>query len=256
MIEEIQLGTGSLSTYFVEDAKAKAAHKSSERIVLLFYGAPSAPQIVGVDNDLYLEAFATRLSVSSNSLVGVVLLRGVGESSGVFSPLGWTQDIQELTEQLCAKVPNARVFLVGFELASVACLAAATELDQVAGVATVSIVPSVPPYGLTYPDLANQLQNLGVAVSASSQDIDAWEQEFASIDPVVVAPRLGSTPWLVIHGSNDAGVPEEAVRKLLEDVAGFGELHLVSAGGDSLRADPRVLALLVGWIARTDSASQ
>ncbi len=253
MIETIETGTGNLSVFYVEDTKAKANHKQPERLALLFYGAPSAPQTDEVDADLFLESFATRLAASSNSFVAVVLLRGVGSSTGSFSPMGWTQDVQAVCEHLGVMMPSARVYLIGFELASIACLAAATELEQVAGVATISIVPTIPPYGLSYDDLANQLKNLGVDVPNSPDEINAWESEFQAINPSVIAPRLGNTPWLVIHGANDTGVPEHEVRRLMEDVAGFGDLHMITAGADSVRADPRVLALLVGWIARTDS---
>ena len=253
MIESVDVGSGELSVYFVEDVKSRTSHKQADRIALIFYGAPSAPHYDGVDSDLFLESFATRLASSANGLVGVVQLRGVGASDGVFSPLGWTQDVQGICEYLCNKNPGARVFLIGFELASIACLAAATELDQVAGVATISIVASIPPYNLDCVDLSSQLANLGVRVPKDLLEIKKWQEEFEAIDPILIAPRLGSTPWLVIHGTNDRGVTEDAVRILLDEVAGFGELHMVNAGADSLRADPRVLALLSGWIARIDT---
>ena len=89
-----------------------------------------------------------------------------------------------------------------------------------------------------------------MAVASSQESVAAWSGEFAVLDPARTAPRLGRKPWLVLHGQDDQAIPEARVRQLLEEVAGIGELHLVSAGGESLRADPRVLSLLVGWLDR------
>ena len=53
-----------------------------------------------------------------------------------------------------------------------------------------------------------------------------------------------------MHGSDDPDVPLSGARALAEAATGPSELHVVLGGGHWLRADPRVLALLVGWLER------
>ncbi len=53
-----------------------------------------------------------------------------------------------------------------------------------------------------------------------------------------------------MHGSDDPDVPLASARALADAATGPSELHVVLGGGHWLRADPRVLALLVGWLER------
>lgn len=250
MIVEVAASGGRLSMLMVDESRNKVSNQPAERAVLISYGAPSAPQVLGVEVDLFLEESAKRLSSAANALVAVLLPSGVGASEGTFSPLRWKQDIAEAVEYLVSDVGVGVVYLVGYELISVQVLAVAAESASVAGVATVSTVPSVPPYGLSVYELCDQIENLGVRVPSSIETIRSWQNEYLAIDPVRIASQLGKTPWIVLHGMDDGAVPEAVLRELLEEVAGFGELHMITAGGESLRADPRVLALVVGWLAR------
>ena len=59
-----------------------------------------------------------------------------------------------------------------------------------------------------------------------------------------IAPR----PLLIVHGSDDETVPLDAARSLV-DAAGEGaELRVVAQAGHRLRHDPRVVAILLGWL--------
>ncbi len=233
----------------VDESRSRASNQVPELGALLCYGVPAAARVAGVDADYFLEEQVKRLSSAADVLAAVLVPSGVGNSDGIFSPLRWRQDLATAAEYLWSEVGVPEVCLVGYELASIQVLSLATDLERVAGVATISTVASLPPYGLTNEELAEQLKSLGVSLPPE-EALDAWTGEFAVLDPARSAPRLGRKPWLVIHGQDDEAMPEARVRQLLEEVAGIGELHMVTAGGESLRADPRVLALLVGWLDR------
>ena len=250
MVIEVPGSGGALSVLVIDESRTKASSQVAERALLVVYGVPSAPKVTGVDVDLFLQEHAKRLSSASNALVAVLLPSGVGTSKGTFSPLRWKQDMLEVVSYLTESVGVATVFLVGFEMITPQTLAAAAEAPKVGGVVTISTVPSVPPYSLNSYEISDQLESFGVVVPSAVETIKGWENEYLAIDPSKTAPRLGQLPWLVIHGADDRAVPVEELRRLLDDVDGIGELHILNAGGESLRADPRVLALLVGWLAR------
>ena len=55
---------------------------------------------------------------------------------------------------------------------------------------------------------------------------------------------------LIVHGTEDKGVPVSDARLLAEAGGPSAELRLVAGAGHRLRADPRAIALLVGWLER------
>ena len=57
-------------------------------------------------------------------------------------------------------------------------------------------------------------------------------------------------PLLMVHGSDDPDVPVSDARALSDAATGPAELHVVFGAGHWLRADPRVIAILVGWLER------
>ncbi|WP_201732124.1 hypothetical protein [Acidithrix sp. C25] len=252
MIIEIPSGGKRLNVSVVEDSKSKMDNLPPPKALILAYGAPTAPRVSGVEVDFYLDNFQQRLVTSSGCMVAVVNLSGVGGSQGAFSPLTWRQDLVNTVSYFRDEMHVDRVFMVGFELATIPVLAAAAEIRDLQGVVTVSTIPTVPPYGLSVYELADQLESLGVGVPGSIEMIKSWENEFHAIDPSLSVQSLSTIPWLIIQGGDDNAIDANDLRKLVEDVAGHGELHFISAGGESLRADPRLLALVVGWIARID----
>ena len=54
----------------------------------------------------------------------------------------------------------------------------------------------------------------------------------------------------MVHGSDDPDVALTDARALADAATGPSELHVVLGAGHWLRADPRVIALLVGWLER------
>jgi len=55
---------------------------------------------------------------------------------------------------------------------------------------------------------------------------------------------------LIGHGSDDVEVPASDARDLLEAAEGRGELRIIQGAGHQLRADPRMVATLLGWLDR------
>jgi pimeloyl-ACP methyl ester carboxylesterase len=54
----------------------------------------------------------------------------------------------------------------------------------------------------------------------------------------------------MVHGSDDPDVPLSDARALADAATGPSELHTVLGAGHWLRADPRVIAILAGWLER------
>jgi putative redox protein len=80
--------------------------------------------------------------------------------------------------------------------------------------------------------------------------VEAWSKELSVLHPVDDAAQLKGRPLLMVHGSDDPDVPLADARSLADAATGPSELHVVLGAGHWLRADPRVIAILVGWLER------
>jgi len=235
---------GELFTY----ASAIGAGAPSRGHVVLCHDLPR-PKGTAADIALTFPALADRLTRESGWRVVTAALRGAGDSAGDFSPLGWLDDLASLTDD---EVPEASPrLMIGFGFGGVLALHMAARDDRVVGVACLGTPGDI---NALVPDPAAFLEHCrrtGVIRSAGfPASVEAWAKELTMLHPAEDAARLKGRPLLMIHGSDDPDVPVRAARALADAATGPSELHVVLGAGHWLRADPRVIAILVGWLER------
>jgi putative redox protein len=207
------------------------------------------PEAAAADVALTYPALADRLARETGWQVVTAALRGAGESAGDFSALGWLDDLRFLAE---SEVPEASGgVVVGFGFGGVLALHLAAGDDRVAGVACLGTPADVAELtGDTGAFLVRCRRTGLIKTPGFPASPDAWAKELSVLHPADDAALLKGRPLLLVHGSDDSDVPLSGARALAEAATGPSELHVVSGGGHWLRADPRVLALLVGWLER------
>jgi putative redox protein len=84
------------------------------------------------------------------------------------------------------------------------------------------------------------------------QNFDEWSRELRRFRPIDAAGRFAPRPLMVLHGDDDESVPTADARALAE-AHGSAELRIIAGAGHRLRHDPRVLAVLFGWLDRERS---
>jgi putative redox protein len=194
-------------------------------------------------------ALADRLTRETAWRVVTGTLRGVGDSGGDFSPQGWLDDLRVVTE---AEVPpDAPRWLVGFGFGGVLALHGAAVDERVAGVACLGTPADLASLTADPEALIERCVRTGVIRSAGYPfDRDAWTKEFSILHPLEDAELLKGRPLLVVHGADDPDTPVEDARALVARATGPSDLRVVFGAGHWLRADPRVVATLVGWLER------
>jgi pimeloyl-ACP methyl ester carboxylesterase len=235
---------GDLATY----ASASGPGASVRGHVVLCHDLPRTKG-VGADVAVTYPALADRLHRESGWRVVTAVLRGAGESAGDFSPLGWLDDLAFAAE---AEVPEAspRV-VVGFGFGGVLALHLAARDERVAGIACLGTPADLAPLAPN-PDALLEHCVLSGVVSTPGfpASVEAWAKELSVFDPVADAALLKGRSLLVVHGTDDPDVPLSDARALAAAATGPSELHVVHGAGHWLRADPRVIALLLGWLER------
>jgi pimeloyl-ACP methyl ester carboxylesterase len=194
-------------------------------------------------------ALCDRLALESGVRVVTATLRGAGSSAGDFSVGGWLEDLGTV---VAAEVgERAPVLLVGFGLGGALALALSAGSRQVRGVACLGTAADLAPWAARPGPLVELCRRSAVIHDARfPEDPVAWAAEMAGLRPLDAAGKLAGRPLLVVHGADDPDVPTAAARALVDAATGPTELRIVPGAGHWLRADPRVVAALIGWIER------
>ncbi len=216
--------------------------------VLLCHDLPR-PKGSAADVALTYPALADRLTRESGWRVVTAALRGAGESAGDFSALGWLDDLAFLAE---TEIPESSPRLVvGFGFGGVLALHLAAGDERVAGVACLGTPADVGPLALGAGELLARCRANGLITTPGyPASPDTWAKELSVLHPAEDAALLKGRPLLMVHGSDDPDVAVADARALADAATGPSELHVVLGAGHWLRADPRVIAILVGWLER------
>jgi uncharacterized protein len=216
--------------------------------VMLVHDLPR-PKGAAADVALTYPALADRLARESGWRVVTASLRGTGDSLGDFSALGWLDDLAFLG---ATEIPeDAPRLVVGFGFGGVLALHLAAGDERVAGVACLGTPADLGALGREPERLLARCRQTGVITTPEfPASVDTWAKELSVLHPTEDASLLRGRPLLMVHGSDDPDVPLADARSLAEAATGPSELHTVLGAGHWLRADPRVIAILVGWLER------
>jgi fermentation-respiration switch protein FrsA (DUF1100 family) len=81
-------------------------------------------------------------------------------------------------------------------------------------------------------------------------DADALLAEVLTLDPLEAIALMPPRRLLLVHGDDDVEVPSTDARELLAAAGGHAELRIIQGAGHQMRADPRMVATLLGWLDR------
>jgi pimeloyl-ACP methyl ester carboxylesterase len=194
-------------------------------------------------------ALADRLTRETGQRAVTGILRGAGASDGDFSAQGWLDDLRLVID---AEVTgDARRWLVGFGFGGVLALHLAVDDERVAGVACLGTPADLGALTRDPEQLVDRCVRTGVIRTAGYPPApDTWAGEISSLRPKEDAEQLKGRPLLVVHGADDPDISVDDARELSGAATGPSDLRVVFGAGHWLRADPRVIAILVGWLER------
>jgi pimeloyl-ACP methyl ester carboxylesterase len=216
--------------------------------VVLLHDLPRAKGS-SADVALTFPALADRLTRETGWRVVTGTLRGAGESGGDFSAQGWLDDASLLTE---SEVPvDAPRWLIGFGFGGVLALHVASHDERVAGVACLGTPATLEPLTRDPGMLIERCVRTGVIRTPGFPGSpETWAKELSILHPKEDAELLKGRPLLVVHGADDPDISSNDASALAEAATGPTDLRVVLGAGHWLRADPRVIAVLVGWLER------
>lgn len=198
-----------------------------------------------------LPVLADRLAGESGWRVVAGCLRGVGASAGNFSLQGWRRDMGALVDHAALLAAGGGVWVVGFGVTAGVALCLAASDGRVRGVGCMAGPATFVDWAQDPDAMLAVARRVGVVTDERfPPDVRAWAEEFTALRPDEAVVEIAPRPILLVHGADDDEVPVSDAR-LLADAAGpCAELHVLAGAGHRLRADPRAMALLVGWLER------
>jgi putative redox protein len=227
---------------------ARPTETSGTRGLVLCHGFPQATREAASAGLRYSE-LADRIAAQVDMTVITFNFRGTGQSEGDFSLRGWWTDLQSAIRYLREEVDIDDVWLTGFGAGGSIALRVAGEDPSIRGVATFSARAHFDDWALHAERLRQHARSLGMIRDEEfPADFEAWREEFRELRPIDVAADVTPRPFLVVHGANDERVPAQDARDLANAANGGADLRIIHGAGHRLRHDPRIVALLLGWL--------
>ncbi len=178
-------------------------------------------------------------------------LSGVGGSARTFSPTKWREDLATILDTAWPRANLECSLAEKLGFGGALALAVAANDDRVRGVATFAAPAHLAPWCRSPEEIHRAVQISGVVGDGndllSPQDL---YRDILAIDPMGAIAKLPPRRLLIGHGSDDIEVPASDARDLVAAADGRAELRLIQGAGHQLRADPRMVATLLGWLDR------
>ena len=246
MLVHERIDSGS-STLDLRVARPEGRPESGHVLVLVH----GLPRVSGMGRQAagLLPELAAHLSQESGWTVATGTLSGVGSSTGTFSATQWRQDLATIIGAV--STTDRRVSLAGFGFGGALSLAVAAADEEIRGVATFA----APAYMDAWcGDPATfRAAVLAAGVVSDEKDLlsaDKLCEDVTLIDPLAAIATIPPRRLLIGHGADDIEVPPSDARALVAAADGRAELRIINGAGHQLRADPRMVATLLGWLDR------
>jgi uncharacterized protein len=196
-----------------------------------------------------LPELAEHLATESGWMVATGTLSGVGGSTGTFSASQWMDDLRQILDRVV--LGERRISLAGFGFGGALALRLAADDERIRGVATFATPAHLEPWCGGADEFRRAVQIAGV-VGDEKDLLPAQEllDDVFAIDPLVSIARVPPRRLMVGHGTEDIEIPHSDARDLVAAAEGRAELRLIQGAGHQLRADPRMVATLLGWLDR------
>jgi alpha/beta superfamily hydrolase len=222
----------------------------SPRGLVLCHGFPQAPREAASAGLRYAE-LADRIADQVSMIVLTFNFRGTGQSEGDFSIGGWLHDLGAAVDLLRAEVGEDNVWLAGFGAGGSLALHHAANDAKIRGVASFSARAHFDDWYQHADLLLRHARDFGMIRSDGfPSDVAAWREELKAVRVVDEMPRLAGRPVLIVHGADDERVPVQDARDLAAAMGGEADLRIIHGASHRLRHDPRIVALLLGWLDR------
>jgi pimeloyl-ACP methyl ester carboxylesterase len=242
--EQLESGNSLLDLRIAtSSARPEASH-----VLVLVHGLPRAMGM-GRQAAGLLPELAEHLANESGWLVATGTLSGVGGSTGTFSATQWRADLQRILNRV--ERGEQRISLAGFGFGGALALAIAADDDRVRGVATFASPAHLDAWCGPAEEFRRSVKVAGVVGDEKELlGADRLREDVLAIDPLGAIARFAPRRLLVGHGTDDIEVPPGDARDLIAAADGRAELRLIQGAGHQLRADPRMVATLLGWLDR------
>jgi putative redox protein len=228
---------------------ARPPETTGARGLVLCHGFPQATREAASAGLRYSE-LADRIATQVDMTVLTFNFRGTGQSEGDFSLGGWWNDLHAAIRYLRQEVNVEDVWLIGFGAGGSVVLRAAGMDPDIRGVASFSARAHFDDWADNAERLLEHTRSLGMARSEEfPADFEAWREELRTFRPIDVVGNIPPRPLLIVHGADDERVPVQDARDLAAASNGGADLRIIHGAGHRLRHDPRIVALLLGWLA-------
>ena len=243
---DITFGDNDLAGFLISSEKSKSSKKSSKPGLVICRGFPPEDRSDMVQGYSY-KPLAKHIAKNLGWTVLLFNYRGSGNSSGNFSMQGWLEDVSQAVKFLSPQV--SEVWLAGFGIGGALAICCGAKQKEVVGVTVAGAPADLSDWVANSTQLLEHSRKIGLISDPQfPPDEDAWVKELSSLEVEKYSKELDK-PLLVIHGSDDIVVPSLEARAIA-DMHGNADVRIIEGVTHRLSVDPRVSAIITGWLYR------
>ena len=242
--ERLQSGTSEIDLHVFQPQNRTTV----SRTLLLVHGLP---RTLGMGRTAagMLPELAEHLSHESGWTVASGTMSGVGAATGTFSASQWRHDLATMVDHLFDD--ERPLTLAGFGLGGCLSLRHAADDERVRGVATFATSAHLDQWCGSAESFSSDVSRAGVVEKAHPlMEPDELLADVLALSPLEAIAAIPPRRLLIGHGADDRDVPVSDARDLYAAANEHAELRIIHGAGHWLRADPRMVATLLGWMDR------
>lgn len=234
-----------ISAYYFHPTFKKGKYPA----IIIAHGLPARP--VPVEEKGYDILAKELCQLGSIGFITLIFnFRGCKGSGGLYSPLGWIQDLQTVIKFLLdiPELDKNRILLLGFSAGATISVYFTAQTPEIK-----ALICCATPSDLSLNSPLLKRLVVGIKFAHNSKILRAEEpkkiyDEFILINPLDWVEKIYPRPILITHGKDDQLINVENAYKLYNKAKEPKKLIIIDGAGHELRQDQRVMTIIKEYI--------
>ena len=218
--------------------------------IIIAHGIPSTP--LPVEQKGYDNLAKELTQIGELSFITIIFnFRGCKGSSGLYSPLGWVQDLETILKFLKSfqEVDEDNIILLSFSAGAMVSFYLAAKAPIKA------FISCACPSDLSLDSKLLKRLAVGIKFAHNSKILQSEDpkkifEQLNLINPLDWVEKIFPRKLLILHGEKDELINVENAYKLYKRAKNPKELIIIKDAGHKLRQNQEAISIIKGWISK------
>ncbi|MHA1378006.1 MAG: alpha/beta hydrolase [Candidatus Helarchaeota archaeon] len=187
-----------------------------------------------------------------NFITIIFNFRGCNGSGGLYSPLGWVQDLKAVLTFLMGlpEIDKEKIILLGFSAGALVSFCFTAKNPEIAALISVAC-----PSDLSIDSSLLKRLTIGIKFAHNNKILRTENpkiifKQLNEVNPLDFVKKIYPRPLLIVHGEMDELINVDNAHKLYQRAKNPKQLIIIKGAGHKLRQNPKCIKIIKDWILR------